>query len=980
MAILACVLATAGSALAAGGDKFSLDSSDWKIAPQADVSAAGEQISTYGYKAAAWVHAQVPGTVFGSYVNDKIEKDPNYADNVYKVDKSKYDRNFWYRTDFTVPASFRTGRIWLNLDGVNRDADVFVNGKSVGSMHGFFQRGRFDITAIVNPTGSNSLAVLAYVPPMTKNEQVDTASPTFICSRGWDWMPRVPGLNMGVYKDVYLTNTGDVSVIDPWVRTELPTLSEANLSIQVDLQNHSSASVTGVLSGAINPGNILFTKPVTLNGNETQTVQLTNADIAALSIANPKLWWPNGYGNPNLYTCKLAFNTASGTSDKKTVTFGIKKYTYDTDNDTLHFHINGVRVFPKGGSWGMAEYMLRCNAKDYDTKLSFHKDMHFNMIRNWMGMTADDAFYDACDKNGVMVWDEFWLNSGGAVPADVGIYNANAIEKIKQVRNHPCVAFWCAENEGTPEPLVNDGLRADVHTYDGDDRRYQPNSHADSLSGSGPWTDMALKQYFTGSHGWGGTQSGFGMRSELGMATFPNFDSVKKFLPQSDWWPKNIVWDQHFWGYAPNAGPTTYTGHINARYGQSQGLEEFCDKAQLLNYEAMKALFEGFLDHSDIDASGVLIWMSQSAYPSFVWQTYDYYYDTTGSYWGAKSACEPVHIYWNCNDDRIRVVNTSGKEVDDLTANAWIYNLDGSTKYHNSAVVSSKPDAVATCFTLAYPDGLTDTHFIRLRLTDQAGNLVSENFYWRGLVTGNYHALTTIPTVKLRVATRIAQSAGTDTMTADITNPESSHTVAVAIRPKLVTARTDAQVLPVMMSDGYFSLLPGETKTVTINFDPADAGGKTPKLEVECYNNDPKSLPVVNAENLAQGKPATASSSDDAASDPNAAVDGDLTTRWSSAYNDDPQWLCVDLGKSQHIGRVKLTWESAFAKDYQIQVSDDNANWTTIYQTTTGNGGTEDLTGLNGQGRYIRMYATKRATQWGDSLFEFEVYGPPAKH
>jgi hexosaminidase len=109
-------------------------------------------------------------------------------------------------------------------------------------------------------------------------------------------------------------------------------------------------------------------------------------------------------------------------------------------------------------------------------------------------------------------------------------------------------------------------------------------------------------------------------------------------------------------------------------------------------------------------------------------------------------------------------------------------------------------------------------------------------------------------------------------------------------------------------------------------------------------------------------------------------VDGDLTTRWSSAYNDDPQWLCVDLGKSQHIGRVKLTWESAFAKDYQIQVSDDNANWTTIYQTTTGNGGTEDLTGLNGQGRYIRMYATKRATQWGDSLFEFEVYGPPAKH
>jgi hypothetical protein len=847
----------------------------------------------------------------------------------------------------------------------------------LGSLHGFFQRGRFDVTSLVHPGAGNCLAVLAYVPALTQGEKENTASPTFICSRGWDWMPKVPGLNMGIYKDVFLSNTGRVSIIDPWIRSDLPTLNQANLSIQTDLANNSAAAVSGVLTGEINPGHIAFSHRVSLNADATTTVRLTSAEIAALHIVHPRLWWPNGYGDPNLYTCRLAFKQGASVSDTKTVSFGIRKYTYDTNNDTLHFHINGVRVFPKGGSWGMAEYLLRCSAKDYDTKLRFHREMHFNMIRNWMGMTADAAFYDACDKYGIMVWDEFWLNSRGQVPSDIPLYNANVIEKIKQVRNHPCVAFWCADNEGTPEPEINDGLIADVHTYDGDDRRYQPNSHANSLSGSGPWHDLPLKQYFVGSHGGGGTNSGYGMRSELGIATFPNFDSVKKFLPKSDWWPKNSVWDQHFWGYAANAWPEAYFTHISNQYGASQGIEEFCNKAQLLNYEAMKALYEGFDDHSDSTASGVLIWMSQSAYPSFVWQTYDYYYDTTGSYWGAKSACEPIHIYWNCNDDRIRVSNTSRMPAYNLTANAWIYNLNGKQKYHQTAKVTSLPYNVATCFTLAYPAGLSDTHFIRLRLTNAAGKTVSDNFYWRAVKGMRFTALNTMPKVNLIAVTHVSTAGGTDTMTAAITNPAASKSVAFAIRPKLVNPATGNEILPVYMTDGYFSLLPGETKTISIQFDHALASAKAPKLVIECYNNDYKSPEVTPGEDIAYKKPVTASSSAPEAPDPNAVVDGDSTTRWSSAYSD-PQWICIDLGSTKQIASVMLSWEDSYAKAYQIQVSDDQTNWTTIYQTSDGKGGDVELTGLKGNGRYVRMYGTQRALKYGYSLYEFAVYGPPS--
>ncbi len=960
------------SAQAAGGAVVPLSGGGWEVAPVAEVAGSGEHISTPGYRADAWVRAQVPGTVFGSYVNAGLEKEPTYGDNISHVDKAKYDRDFWYRTEFTAPA--RGGKLWLNFDGVNRDADVFVNGTRVGGMRGFVQRGRFDVTGLVHAGGRNGLAVLDHIPIGAGN----ASSPSFICSLGWDWMPRVPGLNMGIYKDVFLSRTGEVSLADPWVRTEAltPARAQADLSVQVGLTNSSDAPVRGVLTGMIAPGGIAFSQAVTLGAGETRAVTLDRGTTPALRVHTPRLWWPNGYGAPNLYSCRLAFRVGGAVSDAKTVRFGIRKYTYDTDGGILHFHVNGVRIFPKGGNWGMAEFMLRCHGKDYDTKLRFHQEMHFNMIRNWMGMTADEAFYDACDRHGMMVWDEFWLNSGGGLPSDVHIFRANAIEKIKQVRSHACVALWCGDNEGEPAPPLNDWLRADIRAYDADDRRYQPNSHAGDLSGSGPWNDLGLKRYFQAVPTWG-NGGDYGMRSEVGTATVTSFDSLQKFMPRADWWPRDALWDRHFLGpSAGNAGPDGYTGDIDARYGAAGSVQDFCRKAQLLNQETMKAIYEGWLDHINTGASGVLIWMSQSAYPSFVWQTYDYYYDLTGAYWGARAACEPVHIYWNANDDRVRVVNTSLRAYPALRAQAWVYNMDGSLRLHAAAHVSSRPGAVADGFTLHFPAGLSAAHFLKLRLTDRAGAVVSENFYWRGTKYQHYAALNDLARVRLAVSSHLTRAHGTDTLQVDITNPAGSRTVAFAIGVKAVRGRTGETILPAFVSDGGFSLVPGETKRVTLRFARADAGPGTPRLAVECWNNAPKFHPVVDHSDLALERPATVSSTEPGGAGPEAAVDGEASTRWSSAWGRDPQWIAIDLGRSVAIRRVQLTWEAAYAKSYQIQVSDDGVQWTDIYQTTQGHGGVEDLTGLSGRGRYVRLYGTARASEWGYSLYEFKVYGP----
>ena len=844
-----------------------LNNGPWKVAPQGDVKDTGEQISSPGYAGDKWLTAHVPGTAFVDYVLAGQEPDPNFGDNVQKAAK-KYDQNYWYRTEFTIPADyFQGGRIWLNLDSVHRDGDVYFNGTKVGTMLGFFQRGRFDVTSLAKKDGKNALAVLAHIMvvpdkkgPNGERPDFNFSSPSLVCSRGWDWMPHVPGMNTGILKDVYLTHTGDVSIIDPWIRSDVPKVTEADLSIQTDIANSSASPVSGELVGEINPGKIAFTKAVTLKPNETQTVTLTASDTPSLHISNPKLWWPNGYGAPNLYTCHLEFRAGDKVSDQKNVTFGIKKYTYEVKDDVLYFYINGTRLFPKGGSWGLPEYLMRNRtAADYDNRVRLHKEQNFNIIRNWMGSVPDEAFYQACDKYGLMVWDEFWLNSHDGDPGDMPVYLANVIEKVKQVRNHPCIVFWVAQNEGElanpPASDVNGPMTDIIKQYDGNDRQFHACSNSLNLSGSGPWGNFDPAVYFRGTFTFAGEKpltdkykgDIYGMRSELGTAAFTSFESFKKFIPKESWWPQNNIWNLHYLGpKARNAAPANYVYKLGLHYGEPSDIEDFCHKAQLLNLETLKGMFEAWLDHSDQHAAGLIIWMSHPAYPCFVWQTYDYYYDTTGGYWGAKTACEPVHIYWNSNDDRIRVVNTSGKSVEKLKADMWIYNLDGTEKGHQTATVDAPFDKVADCFKLEAPADVSPTHFLKLKLTDAAGNVVSNNFYWRGTEYANYFGLSDMRSVQLAVTAPTSEvlADGITKMSLDITNPANSGTVAFAIRPKAVKPSNEEEVLPVFMNDGYFSLIPGETKHVTIEYNPADAGGETPKVEVECWNNFAHPTPV----------------------------------------------------------------------------------------------------------------------------------------
>lgn len=830
----------------ATADKASLNTAakiaDWRIKAQVEIGKDSLSIYQEGHDCSSWVKAIVPGTVFGSYVEAGLEKDPNYADNAYTVDKSEYDRNFWYRTEFATSSLPAGEKVWLNFEGINRKAEVFFNGTRIGELDGFMERGKFDITNLLKKERNNVLAVLVYWPALPIPNH---ASPTYISSASWDWMPYVPGLLSGITDDVYVSTSGPVSLVDPWIRTKVPNPDEADLSLQFELKNHTGEKQKGVLKGVILPGNIEFSQEFSIDAGKQRTFHIDSRWCKQLHINNPELWWPNGYGEPNLYTCNLQYIVDGKVSDKQELRFGIREYSYDSEGGVFHLSVNGKRIYVKGGNWGMSEYMLRCRGEEYDLKVKLHKDMHYNMIRNWIGSTTDEEFYEACDKYGIMVWDDFWLNSHPNLPDDVFAFNKNAVEKIKRLRNHPCIAVWCGDNEGIPLPPLNGWLKENVAVYDGNDRYYHANSREFDLSGSGPWTNGSPEWYFTKYPGGFGdhAQKGWGFRTEIGTAVFTTFESFKKFIPEEHWWPRNEMWNKHFFGpSAGNASPDKYFSTINENYGEATGIEDFCRKAQLLNLEVNKAMYEGWQHHMWEDASGILTWMSQSAYPSFVWQTYDYYYDLNGAYWGVKKACEPLHIQWSPADNSVKVINSSSFNYAGLKAIAEIYNLDGSRMkaYNRTAEVNSPSNTASLAFNLLLPaekqkSDLSPVYFIRLKLTDNKGTVLSENFYWKGTEKGNYQALNKLPKAKLAVKSNLRTKDGKSTIRASIKNIGSS--VAFCVRVTPVRSGDKERILPVMMNDNYFTLLKGETRDIEIEFDTDLLNKGNYHLRVEAYNS-----------------------------------------------------------------------------------------------------------------------------------------------
>lgn len=837
-----------------------------------------------------WYDATVPGTVLRTLVDQGVWPDPYYGLNNLAIPEDLCRKDWWYRCSFSLSEDMLSKEtLELLFSGINYKADIWFNGEKLGNIAGAFIRGRFDITDLAKP--ENTLAVHIFPPanPGIPHEQSPRSGagknggalcldgPTFFCSEGWDWIPGVRDRNIGIWQDVRLVATGGVSIGDTQVITDLPLpdVSYADLTVQTTLKNSSSSIRSVILEGKI--GDVMFTDEVSVPAGEEVHVSISAADEPQLRMKNPALWMPNGYGEPNLYELELRCHDGSEVSDMQKIRFGVRELSYEltvdapsakgiriehnpiADNrlgeildhrmlrDTLGgihipslaegispdqltvipedgmspylvIKVNGVRIFCRGGNWGMDDMMKNVSREHLEPYIILHKEANFNMIRNWTGASTSETLYDLCDEYGILVWNDFWLSTEGfnLNPLDEDLFMRNATDVVRRFRHHPSIVMWCPRNEGYATETLERRLSAMIQKEDVT-RRYHPNSRNCNLRWSGPWHYYkdASVYYSYDAHGF---------NSELGSPSVPTASSMRKMMPEADLWPISDTWHYH----DLLDGLHEYVSAVDRLYGKAESLDDFCRKVQFINYDSYRAMFESWNSRLWGDTSGVLLWMSHPAWPSVEWQTYSWDYETFGSYYGSRKACEPVHVQMNLDDHDIVVLNTTTSDLEGLKVTLSCYGLDGkriSTKTLKGIDVpaNSRKDLFK-----AELGGIKGNYMVRLILSDKKGHTVTINDYMmRGEGTEDFTSFDNVGKAQLKVR-KVSSKDSVERY--EITN--TSGNIAMNLKFNLCDPQTGEIILPAYFSDGYFHLLPGEKRTIQMH------SPSTGAIMAEGYNVD----------------------------------------------------------------------------------------------------------------------------------------------
>lgn len=828
-------------------------SSGWQFQDAAKVSDAGAAVSSATYIPQNWLAATVPGTVLTSLVNDGMYPEPLYGENSRPIPESLNKTSYWYRTTFSVPKKYAHRQVALHFDGANFRSEVWVNGVHAGSIQGAFIRGRFDITKLVKPGKTAVLAVQVYPQPHPGVPHAHTIAngvgrnggitaidgPTFLSTIGWDWLPAVADRDTGLWQKVWLLASGPVLIENPYITTDLPLprIDSADVTVKTTVENTSDKQQKGQLEGSF--GDVKFSKKLTLSPHSMQIVVFDPKTTATLHVTNPKLWWPNGYGPQNLYTLHLHFVQHGKNSDAKDTTFGIRKITYEMPgSDNLTISVNGVPVFIRGGDWGLDEAMKRIPRARLDAEIHLHQMAHMNMIRNWVGQSTGEDFYELCDKYGILVWDEFFQPnpSDGPNPDDLQTYLANVKDKVLRVRNHPSIALWCARNEGYPPPGIASVLDKMIPELD-PVRLYQPSSTAGrGVVSHGPYYWREPQAFYV-------YDAPF--KTETGSVSVPTLESIHAMMPQKDWETIDDDWAQHDLAKGAQHGDT-YPYVLAGRYGRVVNLADFARKAQMMNYEAFRAMYEGrnaMLFHPD---TGVITWMSNPAHPSFVWQLYGYDLEPNASLFAVESASEMVHIQMNEANGKLQVINNRPQPISGATAHLSILNLDGKSALERDYPVSGPADTAINLGAIPLPEDLSAVYFVRLQLRDSTEKILSRNLYWKPNPSQgeDLTPLDQLPVMHLTGTVTRHDANGRVLLDVTLTNP--GETMALMAHLQLRRKSSGERVLPVFYSDNYISLAPGESRTVTIDAAETDLKGDTPLVVLDGWNLDV--APVANAD------------------------------------------------------------------------------------------------------------------------------------
>jgi exo-1,4-beta-D-glucosaminidase len=804
-------------------------------------------------------------------------------------DPNPWKKPYWYRTTFNVPASDVGNHFQLIFKGINYRAAVWVNGKQFADsskMAGMFSEYSIDVSSVIKAGKKNSVAVKIYpldYPGLPSNEQLKALEDfypnggptgdigknvTMLSSVGWDWIPPVRDRNIGLWAPVYFRTTGGVTVSQPKLVTQLPNLpdtSVARIALSLSLINHNDSDESGKLTMVISPENfkgknIQITKNVTLIRKSKVLIDLDSDNTKELNIVNPALWWPNGYGKPNLYKIRFLYSNARGLINDTAFIFGIRtvstkavvvKGTWRRD-----FYVNGQRIHLTGGGW-VPDMMLNRDSSRYDHEMQLCRNANINLLRVWGGgVTPRDEFFEAADRYGLLVWSDFWItgDTQGEIkgspdwPLEGGVFRKNVVSTILRIRNHPSLLVWTGGSEGYSRKDLYDFIRNSIISLDGTrpfipsssgfaqmsagwDMSWPDNKPAGVYSG-GPYTWQDPKSYYTKAI----AGKDWVFKDETGIPSQPPYNILPKIIP-------NLVWDKtlpfplnNSWGYhdaaTGNGRYDLYYNEMKKRHGEPESMEDFSDKMQLMNAVGYQGIFEA-AGHKLNEIGGVLLWKLNAAFPSMFWQVYDWYLMPNAGYYFMQRACEPLHIQLNLINHRVTVLNRTYKSVSNMKAHVDIYNINSKSVFSAFSTVSLGPSEVKETNTISKTlKELKGVAFVILNLKDETGKVISRNAYWLS-ATNDFKPMNTMPQTKLESRILRTEKIKQDNKwTVEVTN--NTDTIAFFIRSQLIV--NGEEVLPSFWSDNYFTLAPSESTTITVSCPGIMVNGHKPQIKISGWN------------------------------------------------------------------------------------------------------------------------------------------------
>ncbi|MEM0259135.1 MAG: glycoside hydrolase family 2 protein, partial [Thermoproteota archaeon] len=700
-----------------------------------------------------WIKANIPGVVHLDLIKNKQIPDPFFGLNELKVSWVE-EKDWWYRKKFLVDKELLSyDYIELVFQGLDTFATVWLNGKEIAKFSNMFHEHNINIKNYLKE-GENLLVVKFDSPKRVLENEYNKRSvklgaafyPPVVYGRkaqysfGWDWGPRLP--TSGIWRSVVIRAYNTCKIESFYFSSSLSnSLDVVNIKVDVSLEAFKEEKVE-VLVRIFG-----FGEDQTKRETKSLTKGLNNLTFD-FTIANPKLWWPNGYGDQNLYNLEIKVVNNSGVLDEVKKKVGIRKIEViqekDEEGKTFYFKVNNVPIFCKGADWVPADSFLpRVSRERYDYLLSKAKEANMNMIRVWGGgVYEDESFYELCDEKGILIWQDFMF-ACGEYPEEEWFFDLvreEADKVVKRLRNHACIAIWCGNNEN------NWGYKA--HWFGVKDKFYGETIYHKILpevcSELDPSTLYWPSSPFGGEdpnsqsegdrHSWD-VWSGLKdyteylndkgrFISEFGFQSLPSLKTILKFTSKEDRFFQSKVIEHH---NKQVGGPERLLLFLSMHFRLPSTLERFVYLTQLNQGEALKTGIEHWRRRK-FKTGGALIWQLNDCWPVASWSLIDYYNEPKASYYYVKRAFDPLNISLLINGDEVEVwVVNDFLESKSGKIRLLLYNVEGKKISEKKIEVNVKPNSS----TLFLKQNLKELGYDKSFIGFVAGVLEVEGSYYR---------------------------------------------------------------------------------------------------------------------------------------------------------------------------------------------------------------------------------------------------------